>query len=65
MYNLYPTIGEVNSLRSNYKTDIIFREKREFGECDVEILDDKIESMDYIKGDIARTYIYMDYSYIC
>jgi hypothetical protein len=37
MYNLYPTIGEVNGRGSNYSMAIIEGEKMEFGQCDVEI----------------------------
>ena len=63
MYNIYPTIGEVNALRSNYSMDIIKGEKREFGECDVEIMDKKVEPRQSIRGEIARTYMYMDSAY--
>src|SRR5215470_7912826 len=38
-------------------------EKREFGACDVEIENRKIEPRPEIRGDIARTYIYMDWAY--
>ena len=43
MFNLYPAIGEVNGRRSNYSMGIIEGEKREFGECDVEIKSRKVE----------------------
>ena len=63
MYNLFPAIGEVNGLRSNYSMTIIKGEVREFGECDVEIKKRKIEPRDEVRGDIARTYMYMDSVY--
>ena len=63
MYNIYPTIGEVNALRSNYSMDIIKGEEREFGKCDVEIRNGKIEPRESIRGEIARTYLYMDSVY--
>ena len=63
MYNLYPAIGEVNGRRSNYSMAIIKGEKREFGKCDVEIKNKKVEPREDIRGEIARTYLYMDSVY--
>jgi len=63
LYNLQPAIGEVNWLRSNYSMEMIPGEKREFGACDVEIENRKIEPRSEIRGDIARTYLYMDWAY--
>ena len=42
---------------------IIEGEKREFGKCDVEIKSRKVEPKESIRGEIARTYIYMDSVY--
>ena len=63
MYNLYPAIGEVNGRRSNYSMAIISGEKREFGECDIEIDNKTVEPKESIRGEIARTYLYMDSVY--
>jgi deoxyribonuclease-1 len=63
MFNLYPAIGEVNGRRSNYSMAILEGEKREFGKCDVEIRNKKIEPKESIRGEIARTYLYMDSVY--
>ena len=63
MFNLYPAIGEVNGRRSNYLMAIIEGEKREFGKCDVEIKSRKVEPREEIRGEIARTYLYMDSVY--
>ena len=63
MFNLYPAIGEVNGRRSNYSMAIINGEKREFGKCDVEIKNRKVEPREEIRGEIARTYLYMDSVY--
>jgi deoxyribonuclease-1 len=63
MYNLYPEIREVNGRRSNYSMAIINGEKREFGKCDVEIENKKVEPKENIRGDIARTNLYMDSVY--
>ena len=50
MFNLYPAIGEVNGRRSNYSMAIIEGEKREFGKCDVEIKNKKVEPKESIRG---------------
>ena len=63
MFNLYPAIGEVNERRRNYSMAIIKGEKREFGKCDVEITNKKVEPRENIRGEIARTYLYMDSVY--
>ena len=63
MFNLYPAIGEVNGRRSNYSMAIINGEKRDFGKCDVEIKNKKIEPRESVRGEIARTYMYMDSVY--
>jgi len=63
MYNIYPAIGEVNGRRSNYSMLIIEGEKRGFGKCDVEIKSRKVEPREKIRGEIARTYMYMDSVY--
>ena len=63
MYNLFPAIGEVNGLRSNYPMTIIEGEERQFGKCDVEIKRRKVEPRNEVRGEIARTYMYMDSVY--
>ena len=63
MFNLYPAIGEINGLRSNYRYDMIAGENREFGPCDFEIEGRVAEPPEQVRGDIARTYQYMDTSY--
>ena len=42
---------------------IIKGQNREFGECDVEIKSRKVEPKESIRGEIARTYLYMDSVY--
>ena len=63
MYNLYPAIGEINGLRSNYRFDMVAGENREFGPCDFEIEGRVAEPPEPVRGDIARTYQYMDIAY--
>lgn len=63
LYNLQPAIGEINGRRGHYAMGMIPGEERRFGECDVEIEDRKIEPRPAVRGDIARTYLYMDRVY--
>jgi deoxyribonuclease I len=63
LYNLVPAIGEVNSNRSNYSMADIPGEEREYGSCDVEIKGRKVEPRPAVRGNIARTYLYMDWAY--
>lgn len=63
LYNLQPVIGEVNGLRGHYGMGMVPGERRRFGECDVEIEGRKIEPRPKIRGDIARTYLYMHRAY--
>lgn len=63
MHNLVPAIGEVNGRRSNYAYAMIDGENREFGSCDMEIESRKAEPPPEARGDIARTYFYMDAAY--
>jgi len=63
MYNLYPAVGEVNGLRSNYSMAMIPGGSYQFGDCKTKIEDRKIEPRPEVRGDIARTYFYMERAY--
>ena len=63
LYNLFPVIGEVNGDRSNYSMAVIAGEDRSYGQCDLEIKNRKVEPREAIRGDIARTYLYMADAY--
>lgn len=63
MYNLQPAIGELNANRSNLYFGIIDGEPRKFGACDFEVDNKVVEPKEDIRGDIARTYFYMEYNY--
>jgi deoxyribonuclease-1 len=63
LYNLQPESAEVNLLRSNYSMAMIPGEDRTFGRCDLEIAGRKIEPRPDIRGDVARTYLYMHAAY--
>ncbi len=60
LHNLVPALGEINSDRSNYPpVENITGERREYGQCDVEISNKTFEPPAYRRGDIARAYLYM------
>lgn len=63
MFNLYPAIGAVNALRSNYNFTMLPSEKNDFGSCAMKIDNRKAEPPEMARGRIARTYLYMEGAY--
>jgi len=63
MLNLYPAIGAVNALRSNYNFTMLPSAKSDFGSCAMKIDNRKAEPPEPARGQIARTYLYMDDTY--
>jgi deoxyribonuclease-1 len=63
MFNLYPAIGAVNALRSNYNFTMLPAAKSDFGSCEMKIDNRKAEPPKIARGQIARTYLYMDDAY--
>lgn len=63
MYNLFPAIGAVNAMRSNYNFVAQVDAKSGFGSCDMKIANRKVEPPIESRGRIARTYLYMDEVY--
>jgi len=63
LYNLLPSLGELNGARSNYPFGEVGGENREFGRCDFEIGHRVAEPRPQIRGDLARIYFYMDARY--
>jgi len=63
LFNLYPTIGAVNALRSNYNFTMLPSAKSDFGSCAMKIDNRKAEPPVSARGRIARTYLYMDATY--
>lgn len=63
MYNLFPAIGAVNAMRSNYNFVAQVDSKSPFGSCDMRISNRKAEPPVEARGRIARTYLYMDSTY--
>jgi deoxyribonuclease-1 len=63
MHNLFPAIGAVNALRSNYNFTMLPAAKSDFGSCDMRIDDRKAQPPETARGIIARTYMYMEQTY--
>ncbi len=63
MYNLYPAIGAVNAMRSNYNYAMLPGESSTFGSCEMKISTNKAEPPARARGQIARTYFYMQDAY--
>lgn len=63
IFNIYPAIGAVNALRSNYNFTMLPAVKSDFGSCAMKIDNGKAEPPEVARGQIARTYLYMDDAY--
>lgn len=65
LYNLYPAIGAVNAMRSNYRYSMLPGEPATFGSCAMKIDDEgrRAEPPAYARGSIARSTLYMAASY--
>lgn len=63
LYNLFPEIGELNGLRSNYSMAALTGSDYDFGACKVKLQDRKFEPQDASKGIVARTYLNFDNRY--
>lgn len=63
LYNLWPEIGELNGLRSNYSMAELPGSDVDFGGCQVKLQDRKFEPAPEARGIVARTYLYMDQAY--
>jgi len=63
LHNLFPAVGQLNNLRGNKPFGLVEGEVRAFGTCDFEIAFGRVEPATKIRGDIARTYLYMNAAY--
>jgi deoxyribonuclease-1 len=63
MFNLYPAIGAVNALRSNYNFTMLPDVKSDFGSCVMKIDNRKSEPPERARGQVSRTYLYMEDAY--
>jgi len=61
LYNLYPAIGAVNALRSNYRYAMITG--KTLGDCEMVIDDRKANPPNLAKGVVARVSLYFDETY--
>lgn len=63
MFNLYPAIGSVNAMRSNYNFVMLPDGSSSFGSCDMQIKENKAQPPEKSRGMIARSYLYMEQAY--
>jgi deoxyribonuclease-1 len=63
MHNLFPAIGAVNAMRSNYNFQMLPHVQSGFGSCAMKIENRKAEPPIEARGRIARAYLYMDDTY--
>jgi deoxyribonuclease-1 len=64
MYNIYPAVGAVNAMRSNYNfTQMAMNVPATFGSCSMKIQGRKVEPPVTSRGMIARSYLYMESVY--
>ena len=63
LYNLVPAVGLINQKRANLPYGEIPGEVRGFGPCDFEVDGERAEPPGRVRGDIARTYLYMARAY--
>ena len=66
LYNLWPSIGEINGDRSNYKFSMMTDNKYvSYGQCQMHInfKQHTVEPPEQVRGLVARTYLYMSGHY--
>lgn len=65
LHNIQPSAGELNADRANFSFGEIPGEERKYGTCDFEVDFKKklAEPREEIRGDLARSYLYMNEAY--
>ncbi len=63
LYNLYPSLMDLNQARGSYRPGEVRGELRRFGRCDFEVEGRRVEPAPTVRGDFARTYFYMAEAY--
>lgn len=63
MYNLFPSIGSVNAVRSNRQYAELPDAEEDFGICKARVAGKFFEPPDSAKGQVARAALYMDAQY--
>ena len=62
-YNLFPAVGAVNAVRSNYNYEMLPDAPYAFGTCEMKIENRKAEPPERSRGEIARAMLYMEQTY--
>lgn len=63
MYNLFPAVGAVNAMRSNYPYRMLDGVPSTFGVCEMKVTDRWAEPPERARGRISRAMLYMDAVY--
>jgi len=63
LYNLFPAIGSINAMRSNYNFTMLPGVASDFGLCRMKVDSRKAEPPVGARGRIGRAYLYMDQTY--
>ncbi|MFQ8814823.1 MAG: endonuclease [Sutterella wadsworthensis] len=63
MYNLFPAVGAVNAIRSNYNYELLPGVPNTFGTCEMKIDGRRAEPPERSRGEIARAMLYMEGAY--
>lgn len=65
MHNLFPSIGELNADRKNYKYDFELPRRGQYGQCEFNVLfrQRRARIREKIRGVIARDYLYFHQRY--
>ena len=63
LYNLYPAIGAVNAIRSNFNYQMLPDTAATFGTCPMKVANRRAKPPEYTRGPIARSTLYMAEAY--
>lgn len=63
MFNLFPAVGAVNAVRSNYNYEMLPNAHYSFGSCEMKIDGRRAEPPARSRGEIARAMLYMENAY--
>ncbi|TDJ06481.1 MAG: hypothetical protein E2O68_04940 [Deltaproteobacteria bacterium] len=63
LYNIVPAIGAVNAIKKGQVPAEVHTFVPQFGSCDLKIIGNHFDPPNYVKGDVARIYFYMESAY--
>lgn len=63
MFNLFPAVGAVNAVRSNYNYELLPNVSHTFGTCEMKVDGRRAEPPERARGEIARAMLYMADAY--